>query len=146
MKAPASPEDINDEMTGRYRDHLLVVLDALRGFGVIGATGSQLRKAIGDPSIDFARMHQLLGDLHNAGVIWRFRQRTSRCLSVFLHDDFAAEYDWDQVVKSPQDLSIEKLLDEREALRQRINQLHDERHDMRRRLTALGVIQEPEDW
>lgn len=146
MKAPASPEDMNDTMSGRYRDHLLVVLDALQGFGVIGATGSQLRKAIGDPSIDFARMHQLLGDLHNAGVIWRFRQRTSRCLSVFLHDDFAAEYDWDQVVKSPQDLSIEKLLDEREALRQRINQLHDERHDMRRRLTALGVIQEPEDW
>ena len=146
MKAPARPEDINDTMTGRYRDHLLGVLDALRGVGVIGATGSQLRKAIGDPSIDFARMHQLLGDLHNAGVIWRFRQRTSRCLSVFLHDDFAAEYDWDQVVKSPQDLSIEKLLDEREALRQRINQLHDERHDMRRRLTALGVIQEPEDW
>jgi len=146
MKAPANPEQINDLVTGRYRDHLLLVIDTLRGWGVVGATASQLRKDIGDPLIDFARMHELLGDLHNAGIIWRFRQRTSRCLSVFLHDDFAAEYDWDQVVKCPQDLSIEKLLDEREALRQRINQLHDERHAMRRRLEALGVIQDPEGW
>lgn len=146
MRAPASVDDVNDLMVGRYRDHMLVVLDTLHGFSVSGATGPQLREAIGDPDIDVGRMHQLLGDLHNAGVIWRFRQRTARGFSVFLHADFAAERDWDEVVKSPQDLSIEKLLDERDVLRQRIAELRDSLHGCRRRLTALGVISEPEDW
>lgn len=145
MKAPANPEQIRDLVTGRYRDHLLLVIDTLRGWGVVGATASQLRKDIGDPAVG-DRMHELLGDLHNAGVIWRFRKRTEHSQSVFLHDDFAAEYDHEQVVQSPMQYSIEKLLDDVDALRQRINQLHDDRHAMRRRLKALGVIQEPEEW
>jgi hypothetical protein len=145
MKAPANPEQIQDLVTGRYRDHMLLVIDTLGGWGVIGATASQLRGDINDPAVN-DRMHELLGDLHNAGIIWRFRKRTERGMSVFLHDDFAAEYGHEEVVQSPMHYSIEKLLDDVDALRQRINQLHDERHAMRRRLIALGVIQEPEDW
>lgn len=135
----------DDLMSGVYAMQLSEVSGALYERGVKGGTARDLRRDIDDPAIS-DDIYRLLRDLHKAGVVWRLRERDGRSSTIYVHRDFGAEYEFDDIIQSPLQQGIEALKDEIAEMRKRVDQLIDQRNAFRRRLKALGVIQEPEEW